>query len=157
MENEVRDTFIEALRQILAETDLAVEAFEPGPHPAAEDQVVASVGLTGDVKGILMLSLDARSAFAIARAMTGGVAIPLANEKFTDVHLAAMAELANQVSGRAITMLSGRQMRCDITPPAVIAARGIQSLVPNLALSFHRTACGAFGRVSMFLGFQARD
>jgi len=117
VENEVRDTFIEALRQILAETDLAVEAFEPGPHPAAEDQVVASVGLTGDVKGILMLSLDARSAFAIARAMTGGVAIPLANEKFTDVHLAAMAELANQVSGRAITMLSGRQMRCDITPP----------------------------------------
>lgn len=157
MEHEILDTFIEALRQILTETDIAVEAVEPGSGAAADDQVVASVGLTGEVRGILMLSTDARSALTIARAMTGGVAIPLENERFTEIHLAAMAELANQVSGRAITMLSKRHLRCDITPPAVIAAQGMQSLVPNLALSFYRTARGVFGRVSMFLGFQARD
>jgi CheY-specific phosphatase CheX len=157
VEHEILDTFIEAVRQVLAETDIDVEAFDPGPGPPGADQVVTSVGLTGDVRGILMLSTDAPSAVAIARAMTAGVAIPLANERFTEVHLAAMAELANQVSGRAITMLSERQLRCDITPPAVIAAQGMQSLVPNLAASFQRTARGVFGRLSMFLGFQARD
>lgn len=156
MEHEILDTFIEALRQILTETDIAVEGFDPGPG-GSDDQVVASVGLTGDVRGMLMLSTDARSAITIARAMTGGAAVPLAGDRFTEIHLAAMAELANQVSGRAITMLSKRQLRCDITPPAVIAAQGMQSLVPNLALSFHRTARGVFGRVTMFLGFQARD
>ena len=157
MEHEILGVFIEALRQIFAEMELAIESMDTEQGAQGEDQVVTSIGLTGDVKGILMLSTDAPSAFKLVRAMSGGVAIPIENERFTEIHLTALAELANQVSGRAITMLSERQLRCDITPPAVIAAQGLQSLVPNLALSFHRCARGVFGRLSLFLGIQDQD
>ncbi len=157
MEHEILDTFIEALRQIFAETELAIQSVDSIEGGQSGEQVVTSVGLTGDVKGVIMLSADTPSASRIVRAMTEGVALPIENGSFSEIHLAAMAELANQISGRAITMLSERQLHCDITPPAVIAAQGVHSLVPNITRSFHRTARGAFGRLSLFLGFQDRS
>ena len=70
------------------------------------------------------------------------------------MRMAAFGELSNQVSGRAITILSEKRLRCDITAPAVIAATELRSLVPDLAVRFQKTIRGPFGRLTMFLGMQ---
>ena len=112
------------------------------------------MGITGDLKGIFMLRTDMPSATFILRAMTNGVRIKVSDDRFSEIQMAALGELTNQITGRAITLLFDKLVRCDITPPAVIAARQLQSLVPDLAMSASRTVRGPFGRLTVFLGVQ---
>ncbi len=90
--------------------------------------------------------------------MTGGLGVTIPGaareEESVELRMAAFGELSNQVSGRAITILSEKRLRCDITAPAVIAAEELRSLVPDLAVRFQRTIRGPFGRLTMFLGMQ---
>jgi chemotaxis protein CheX len=155
VQDEILGVFVEAVRQVLQETDIPIDAVEAEDSSDAEDQVVTSVGLTGDLKGIFMLRTNMRSATHIVRAMTGGLRITLHEDVLSEIQMAALGELTNQISGRAITLLSDRGLRCDITPPAVLAARQIQSVVPDLARSFRMTVRGPFGRLTLFLGISA--
>lgn len=146
------DAFIDAVRQVLEETGIEIDGIDPVVPADEEDQVVASVGLAGDVKGIFMLLTDTPSASSIARSMTGGMGLVLRDDMIDQIQMAAFGELSNQISGRAITLLSDLHLHCDITPPAVLAARQLKSLVPDLAQSFQRSITGPFGRLTMFLG-----
>lgn len=55
MQQEILEVFVEAVRQVYRESDIAIESVIAGDLPKAEDNVIASVGLTGDLKGIFML------------------------------------------------------------------------------------------------------
>lgn len=154
VEQQFLDVFIEAIRQVFGDTGIIIDQVGAEEEPIAEDHVITSVGITGDLKGIFMLRTDTPSATFILRAMTVGVRIKVSDDRFTEIQMAALGELTNQITGRAITLLFDRQVRCDITPPAVIAARQLQSLVPDLAVSFSRTVRGPFGRLTVFLGVQ---
>ena len=152
MRDQVADAFIDAVRQVLTETGIEIDGIGPTISPDEEDQVVTSVGLAGDIKGIFMLRSDTPSAARIARAMTGGMGVVLRGDMIDQLQMAALGELANQISGRAITLLSDLHVHCDITPPAVLCARQLTSLVPDLAQSFERTITGPFGGLTLFLG-----
>lgn len=89
--------------------------------------------------------------------MTGGLRLTLRDEHVSEIYMAALGELSNKISGRATTLLFDRHLRCDITPPAIIAARQLQRLVPDLAASFSRTIRGPFGRPTLFLGLQETE
>ena len=154
VEQQFLDVFIEAIRQVFGDTGIIIDQVGAEEEPIAEDHVITSVGITGDLKGIFMLRTDTPSATFILRAMTVGVRIKVSDDRFTEIQMAALGELTNQITGRAITLLFDRQVRCDITPPAVIAARQLQSLVPDLAVSFSRTVRCPFGRLTVFLGVQ---
>jgi chemotaxis protein CheY-P-specific phosphatase CheC len=86
--------------------------------------------------------------------MTGGVRLRIANERLSEIQLAAIAEISNQIAGRAITLLSELDIHCDITPPAVLAAPQLQSLVPDLSETSRQTVRGPFGQLTIFLGIQ---
>ena len=154
VEPQFLEVFIEAIRQVFRDTGIIIDKVCAEEEPVAEDHVITSVGITGDLKGIFMLRTDTPSATFILRAMTNGVRIKVSDERFSEIQMAALGELTNQITGRAITLLFDRHVRCDITPPAVIAARQLQSLVPDLAVSFSRTVRGPFGRLTVFLGVQ---
>jgi CheY-specific phosphatase CheX len=130
---------------------------DAGDVPQAEDNVIASVGITGDLKGIFMLRTDTPSVASFLKAMTGGLRLTLREELLSEIQMAALGELSNQISGRAVTLLFDRHLHCDITPPAIIAARQMQSLVPDLAASFSRTIRGPFGRLTLFLGLRETE
>ena len=157
MREQVVDAFIDAVRQVLEETGIEIDGISAQVSSDEEDQVVTSVGLVGDIKGILMLLTDAPSAASIARSMTGGMGIVLRDDMIDQLQMTALGELSNQVSGRAITLLSELRVHCDITPPAVLAARQLRSLVPDLAQSFQRTITGTFGRLTLFLGIASTE
>jgi CheY-specific phosphatase CheX len=149
---QILEVFIEAIRQVFGDTGIIIDTVDAEQEPIAEDHVVTSVGITGDLKGIFMLRTDTPSASFILRAMTDGLRIALEDDSFSEIHMAALGELTNQITGRAITLLFDRQLRCEITPPAVIAARQLHSLVPDMAVSFSRAVRGPFGRLTLFLG-----
>jgi CheY-specific phosphatase CheX len=158
VQKEILAAFIDAIGQVLGEMDMPVDAVDEADTGAVRDCILSSVGLTGEVKGILMLRTDAASSEALFRSMTGGFGVTVlcaGREKESDeMRMAAFGELSNQVSGRAITLLWEKGVRCDITAPAVIAAAELRSLVPDLPVRFQRTVRGPFGRLTMFLGMQ---
>jgi CheY-specific phosphatase CheX len=154
---EILAALVEAVRQVFKDTDIAIDSVEPGAPPGAETQVISSVGLTGDLKGIVMLYTDRAGAAGIVRGMVGGLRFPEPAPGFGDLHLAAIGEISNQIAGRAITLLFDQGLRCDITPPAVVAAAHLQSLVPDVSESCQRTFRGPFGRLSVFLGIQRAE
>jgi CheY-specific phosphatase CheX len=151
---EILDVFIDAVRQVLGETDIAIDSVDEAAAADGEDQVITSVGLIGELKGVFMLCTDAPSAARILTAMTGGVRIQIADDKLTDVQMAAMGELANQISGRAITLLGTLDLSCDITSPTIVSAAQLQSRIPDIAVSLRRTVRGPFGRLTLHLGIQ---
>jgi CheY-specific phosphatase CheX len=155
VQKEILEIFIEAVRQVFRETDLEISSVDPGIPQETDDQIITSVCLTGDVKGIFMLLTDTESAARVLRAMSGTVRLPAAGARLNEIQLAALGELANQISGRAITILSERRLTCDITPPAILAAEKLQSCVPDVPDPARQTIRGPFGRLTLFLGLQA--
>lgn len=136
------------------DTDIAIDSVDPGDAFGSDAQVITSVGLTGDLRGIFMLRTDLTGAAGILKAMTGRIRLHITNDRLNEIQLAAIAEISNQIAGRAITLLSGLDLHCDITPPAVLAAPQLQSLVPDLSETLRQTVRGPFGRLTIFLGFQ---
>ncbi len=109
MEQQILEVFIEAIRQVFGDTGIIIDKVGAEEEPVAEDHVITSVGITGDLKGIFMLRTDTPSASIILRAMTSGIRIAVANDRFSEIQMAALGELTNQITGRAITLLFDRQ------------------------------------------------
>ena len=71
--------FLEALRQVFAETGIRVADVAAGGGSRSGGpvgQVLASVGVTGELRCNLMLCADNRSADGILRGMTAGLPLP---------------------------------------------------------------------------------
>jgi CheY-specific phosphatase CheX len=151
---EIIAAFVEAVRQVFQETDMPVQSVDSDVTEEPSAQVIISVGLTGDLRGIFQLRTDMPGAAGIFKAMTGGRRLILTDERLNEIQLAAMGEISNQVSGRAITILSDIGLRCDITPPAALAAPALQSVVPDFLESFRHTFRGPFGTATIYLGLQ---
>jgi CheY-specific phosphatase CheX len=151
---EIPAAFVEAVRQVFMDTDIAIDSVEDGDAFGSDAQVITSVGLTGDLRGIFMLRTDLVGAAGILKAMTGGLRLRFTNDRLSEIQLGAIGEISNQVAGRAITLLTNLDLHCDITPPAVLAAPQLQSIVPDLSETFRKTVRGPFGRLSIFLGIQ---
>jgi hypothetical protein len=96
VQQEILEVFVEAVRQVFRETDIAIESVDAGDVPEAEDNVIASVGLTGDLKGIFMLRTDTPSAANFLKAMTGGLRLTLRDDLLNEIQMAALGELSNQ-------------------------------------------------------------
>lgn len=144
MEDVVPGVFLKALRQVFDETGIRLDSVEPERASRSDgpvEQVVASVGVTGEVRCNLVLSADNGSADGILRGMTAGLAIP--PDRLGEWPRAALGEIANQVAGRAVTILASLGRRCDITPPTVVTADRVYSLLPGPAVVW--TVSGAFG------------
>ena len=86
--------------------------------------------------------------------MTGGLEIVLDDTLADGMRMEAFGELANQVSGRAMTIFYDRKVRCDITPPAIFSGRDLRSPTFGPGQSTGRILRGSFGRLALFLGLQ---
>lgn len=84
------------------------------------------IGLTGQVRGVVIFDMDERTAKAIASTMAG-TPMPL----FDEMAESAIAELGNVITGLASAGLEQRGYQADISPPSVIVGRGAQLRVPE--------------------------
>ncbi|WGK69077.1 chemotaxis protein CheX [Candidatus Haliotispira prima] len=80
--------------------------------------LVAVIGLTGRAEGRVLLGMEERTALNIANAING--------EEFIEVNemvQATIQEIANMLTGRAITELHEMGFVFDITPPAIFMGK----------------------------------
>ena len=83
--------------------------------------VAALVGLAGDVEGRVLIDMSQESALGIASAMNGETLTEL-----DELVKATITELANMVTGQAVTKLHDLGFKFDLTPPSIITGENMQ-------------------------------
>ncbi len=156
MQDAILETFLEALRQIFKETGIRIEEVGPLGNDSHVDQVVTSVGITGKLKGNFILCTDYPSARRIVSLMTGGIRIPSPERGLGELQKTALGEMANQISGRAVTLLSERRWECSITPPIIITAESLTSHMTEVTQSFARVVRGGFGTLRLLIAVSSQ-
>lgn len=114
-----------AVQAVLDESgfeETSLSSFEDLADGATPDvQVSISVGLTGAAKGFLWLSFTQDAAMACAERLGSLMGIEIApSDTISEMHRAALAELANQVAGRTTMHLADRDLDANITPPTIL-------------------------------------
>ena len=157
VETWILEVFLESVRQVLREMEVPVDSAVEGEAPGMADGIIATVGFTGDLRGVFTLHADLPSAGRLLHAMTGGVTLTLQDAQADGMRMEAFGELSNQISGRAMTLFYDRKIRCDITPPAIFSGRELRSPGFGPEKSTSRFIQGPFGRLALFLGLQEQE
>ncbi|HHY10684.1 MAG TPA: chemotaxis protein CheX [Firmicutes bacterium] len=85
--------------------------------PVSDANIV--IGVTGDLRGSLLYSFPREMALEMVRIMSG------MEMKDLDAFVtSALGEVANIISGNAVTYLSQNGLACDISPPQIIVGTG---------------------------------
>lgn len=78
-----------------------------------QETFVVQTGLTGNIKGQMLMVLSEQKAKLIASNMMGGITI----ENLDDIACSALSELSNMIMGNTATIFSTLDILIDITPP----------------------------------------
>ncbi|MDR0629324.1 MAG: chemotaxis protein CheX [Treponema sp.] len=125
MRVEYINPFVEATYNILKEvlgTEVIRGSLYLKSSTMAIQGVAALVGLAGDVEGRVIFDMTRDTALAVAGAMNGG-------EKFTtmdEMAKATIQELANMITGQAVTKLHDLGFKFDLTPPALFTGDNME-------------------------------
>ncbi|NLM72785.1 MAG: chemotaxis protein CheX [Clostridiaceae bacterium] len=84
--------------------------------PFESENVVVIVGLTGAIRGQVVIAFTKESAIKIASAMMGGMPVT----ELDEMSKSAIAELANMIMGNTATLLANRGIGIEITPPSLL-------------------------------------
>lgn len=79
-----------------------------------DDTVVIIIGVTGEMKGQVMMALPNHVACDIATKM---IMMPITS--LDDLSISALSELGNMILGNAATIFSTKGIGIDITPPTI--------------------------------------
>lgn len=80
-----------------------------------DENVLTIVGITGAMKGRVIMALPATNAKNVASNMMMGMPVDELNE----MALSALSELGNMTMGTAATIFSTKNVLIDITPPMI--------------------------------------
>ncbi len=83
--------------------------------------VAAIVGLAGDVEGRVLFDMTKETALGVASAMNGETL-----KEMDDLAKATITELANMITGQAVTKLHELGFKFDLTPPAIITGTNME-------------------------------
>ncbi len=80
-----------------------------------DDTLIIIIGVTGEMKGQVMMALPNQVACDIATKM---IMMPIT--QLDDLSISALSELGNMILGNAATIFSTKGIGIDITPPTII-------------------------------------
>ena len=89
--------------------------------PFQSDNVAVIVGLTGKIRGQVVISLTLETALNVASAMMGGMKVI----ELDDISKSAISELGNMIMGNTATILASRGVGIEITPPSLLIGEKI--------------------------------
>ena len=92
-----------------------------------DDTVIILIGVTGEMRGQVVLSMHVDKACNIASRMMMGMPV----EQLDDMATSAISELGNMIMGNAATIFSTKGILIDITPPTV--CRGNLTIAQSFA------------------------
>lgn len=123
--NECRNIFREA-----AAIDLKYEKVSLKNSPVSTGELMIMIGITGDLRGSVIINMSNEFAKRIASNMMGGMEVLELNE----LAKSAIAELGNMIMGRVSTTFSRNGIMIDITPPSLITGENVVLSVLNVPL-----------------------
>lgn len=124
MRVEYINPFVESAIQILKETvseDVKRGQLSLKSSISPMLGVVVIVGLAGQVSGRVIFDMDRTTALKVASRMN--------NEdlkEFDELTTATLTELANMITGKAVTKLQELGFQFDLTPPALLTGQNLQ-------------------------------
>jgi chemotaxis protein CheX len=83
--------------------------------------VAALVGLAGDVEGRVLFDMTKDTAIGVASIMSGEKL-----DSLDDLAKSAIQELANMITGQAVTKLHDLGFKFDLTPPALFTGENME-------------------------------
>lgn len=116
--------FIEASQQVFnmmtgIKPELGTVHLKNSPYPG--DSVAVIVGLTGKIRGQVIISLSVDTAKSVASIMMGGMPV----NELDDFAKSAISELGNMIMGNTATILFSRGIGIEITPPSLLMGEKI--------------------------------
>lgn len=96
--------------------------------PFQSDNIAVIVGLTGKIRGQVVISLSTKTALIVASAMMGGMPVT----ELDDISKSAISELANMIMGNTATILASRGVGIEITPPSLLIGEKIVIAPSNM-------------------------
>jgi chemotaxis protein CheX len=154
------DTMLErAMARAFAEV-FAESGFEAYTSSRARDKadnaVLSSVGITGGLKGHLMLGFDASAMEETAKRLAAPLGDPSLHTQ-ARFQASCAGELANQVAGRLVNLFAEAGLNCHITPPSVLIGADLSPSMPQCALSAYLHAEWPFGAAHLTLLLRDMD
>ncbi len=113
------------------------------------NEVNVTIGITGDIKGHVILSLGTNEALAVARNI-----VPWEITDFDEIASSSISELTNILVGRASTYFEQIGLATDLSVPSVFTGNSIKVYstgVQNIAIPFTLYDNNAAGNYSGFL------
>ena len=95
--------------------------------PCKSDNVVVLIGLTGKIRGNVIISFNPKLACKIASAMMGGMPVP----ELDEMAKSAIGELCNMILGTTATILSKNKIEIEITPPTLFVGKNMSFTSSN--------------------------
>ncbi|MFC0523217.1 chemotaxis protein CheX [Pontibacillus salicampi] len=109
---EIVNGTIESVKAVLP-FDIYIEKPNVIQEPLIQADLGVLIGMTGDMEGRLLIEGTRECISSIGSSMFG---MPIGDEMLESF----TGELANMIAGNLATIVSGREVHIDITPPTVI-------------------------------------
>ncbi len=144
MRAECINSFYRATQDIFERMmDLKTEKAELGvvEEMIAGKEANVVIGMTGDLYGSVLYSFPKEMTLDMVKIMSG-----MEMDKLDSFVASALGEVANIISGNAVTYLSEHNYSCDIVPPQIIVGENKSiSMATDKALKLTlRTSIGNF-------------
>lgn len=139
MKAEYINLFISAVTQVfeeIAQTKLEIGNKAVRTGTLYEKNVAVLIGITGDVRGSITVSMDVEYAKSVASKMMCGMPV----DTFDDMAQSAIREMVNMMMGRVASLFEKLETIIDITPPTLMSGEGLSisnEISPTLVLSFN--------------------
>ncbi len=140
---------------IFRENSIPVEGIAPAGGNPEKLQVVSTMGISGDLRGNVVFGLNYESARSIVGMLFKANDLAPEGDGFGDLQKAAIGEIANQITGRALMGLSQRAFDCNMSPPTVFTG---DLVIPDLGQASDKQYVsrvrGDFGSAVLHVGIQ---
>ncbi len=152
-ENDL-ELFVQATDSVFNEIGFTIKVKEDTGETSMPVELVANIGITGDIKGFLILKSDLESAMNFVTRMLSNLGMESEEKDFGQFHKEAMGEVLNQISGRSTMLLEQKGIHCDITPPTLIIGDNISSEPVESRYILNRYLAGDFGLFNLYVGIK---
>lgn len=119
MSNTLFPTFSKATCEVF-KLMLDLDASTGAPHTLlsqdTKDDVQVAVGITGDLTGNIYYRFPKETTLKMVNIMSG-----MEFDQVDEFVTSALGEIANIISGNAMTTLSEQNVSCDILPPRILS------------------------------------
>lgn len=122
-----KNPFYEATKSVFKSMlDMDISQWPRSEKQKPEENVKVQIDLVGDISGAVVYCFPKSTTLNIVKALSG-----MESDRLDDFATSMLGEMANIISGNAVTSLSGMDCKCDIKPPQISLSSEVSDEGPN--------------------------